>query len=125
MLKGQSESDLLPGLNQEPEASRETAGKGLRHEEDANCVANYVSEQNYHTSPNTSRSSKETAETVHKRYQKGAEESAVLNSVGSMTSTVCVPVWLPFCSDYYASNIRLCSIQSNWDVYKLFYRLMT
>lgn len=64
MLQGQSESYLLAGLYQEQEASRETAGKGLHHEEDANCVTNFVSKQNYHTSPNTSRSSKETVETV-------------------------------------------------------------
>lgn len=32
MLKGQSESDLLAGLNLEQEACRETAGKGLYHE---------------------------------------------------------------------------------------------
>lgn len=65
MLKGQSESDLLDGLNQEEQASREPAGKGLHHDEDANCINNYVSKQNYQKS-NTSRSSKETAETVHK-----------------------------------------------------------
>lgn len=89
-----SERDLLAGLNQEQEAFRDS----LYHEEDASCVSNYVSKQNYHTSPNTSRSSKETAETVHKGSQKGTEETAVLCCVCSMTSTVCVPVWLPFCS---------------------------
>lgn len=71
MLQGQSESYLLAGLNQEQEASRETAGKGLHHVEDANCVTNCVSKQNYHTSPNTSRSSKETARAMHKRYHRG------------------------------------------------------
>lgn len=64
---------------------------------------------------------------MHKRYQKGTEDTAALDRVRTMTSTVCVPVWLPSCSGLYASKIRQhnIAIQLNWDILKLFYRLLT
>lgn len=92
MLKVQSESDLVAGLNLEWEASRDTAEGGLDHEENANHVANYVPKENYPMPPNTWCSSKETAETVHKTYQKDTEETIVLKSIGGVMSTMCSPV---------------------------------
>lgn len=48
------------------------------------------------TSPNTWSSSKETAGTVHERYQKDTEENAFLKSIGVCMRRACMPVWLPF-----------------------------
>ena len=104
MLKVWSESDRLAGLNAEQEATRGTAEKGLRYEENANHVANYVPKESYCMSPNTWSSSKETAEVMHRRYQKDAEQTTVPRSVGTMMSRVCMPARLRSRSGQAASS---------------------
>lgn len=93
-VKGRSESDPLAGLNPQREASRDTAEKGLHPEENANRGTNYVPKGNYRMSPKAWSSSTETAETVHKRYQKDSEETVALKGVSTMPSTACTPAWL-------------------------------